>query len=199
MATMNILGITMYASLNSDFHSVSKLYLEGPAIPSHTHSLSEAYSLLRGPQEHASCMSHTKALKKVPCESVGATICQGGISSPRGSYSGKNIGHIYPAGECSEHWLVGRLRDHADQKKTWAHDLSKDVHMFRATKGSLEISPLSFGYGVLWSMVAKKCGKCYRGIFAAADCFMAMWRRDEARRGRLRHVAANTKSGGKGK
>ena len=59
-------------------------------------------------------------------------------------------------------WLVGRIRDQADQKNNWAQCLVDDLRVFRAAEGSTESVPLVFGIEtVLWPTAAKKGGKWY--------------------------------------
>ena len=80
-------------------------------------------------------------------------------------------------------------------KKERAQCLVDDLRVFRTTEGSTESVSLVFGVEtVLWPTVAKNCGKWYRGVVEAAECFMTRWHRDEAESSWLRHTTEDAKS-----
>ena len=53
--------------------------------------------------------------------------------------------------------------------------------------------------GAMAHTAAKKCGKWYRGVVEAAECFMTRWQRDEAESSWLRHTTEDAKSDDRGK
>ena len=51
----------------------------------------------------------------------------------------------------------------------------------------------------MWIVVAKKAGKCYRGVLEPAERFMVRWHKDEAELNRQRHASVVGGALGNGK
>ena len=97
----------------------------------------------------------------------------------------------------------GEGRRPGGQPKSWHRYLLDDLKAYDATEGSTEHSKLVFGVeDEVWTVAAKKAGKCYRGVLEAAERFMAKWNEIEATLSRNRHASAtgvpqgNRKGGG---
>ena len=74
---------------------------------------------------------------------------------------------------------------------TWHIYIVEDLREFRATEGSTEVAPLSFGVETaLWSTTAKNTGKWYGEVLETAERFMVRWHEGEAKPGRQRRASA---------
>ena len=133
------------------------------------------------------------SLKSSACDSVETTICKWRLL-----FAGavQRTNNNSPIGRCLGRWLVGRIRDQANQNRTGSNVLSivDDLRVIRATERCTESSPLVFGLETVSWLTAKNGGKWYREATAAAEYLMAKWHRGEAESSWLRHAAEDAKS-----
>ena len=132
--------------------------------------------------------SYAKALKKTQCESVETAIRKRRLlfAGVVQRTTNERLTSRVMFGTMAGGENPGRGRT----ENNWAQCLTDDLRVFQATEGSTESSPLLFGVeAVLWPRAAKKSGEWNRGVVEAADCFVARWHRDKARRSRERAAA----------
>ena len=143
-------------------------------------------------------MSYAKALQKAQCESVHTTIRKrrllfaGVVQRAKPERLTRRA--MFGTMDGGENPGPGR------PGKTWARCLVDDIAVFRARKGSTELSPLLFGVEtVQWPTASKRAGKLFRGVVKAEDGFRARWHRAEVEKSWLRHANEVTEKGEKGK